>query len=258
MKQWFVMFKKEAVEMIRNYKWVWIPLVFAIVGLTQPISSYYMPDLMENFGELPEGTVIEIPIPPPGSVMNATLGQFSQIGVLVLVLSSMGAISSERNTGTAGLILAKPVSKVSFITAKWAAAVLIAWLALIFGFAAAWYYTELLIGPVEAGPAVAGFFVYGLFLTFVVTVTIFLSSLMKNSLGIAFLSIGVVLALSILSGVLKTLLFWSPGTLTAHAGSLLETGEAGDHFAAAVTMSSLVIVALLLLAPYLFKRQKHV
>ncbi|WP_070120306.1 ABC transporter permease [Bacillus marinisedimentorum] len=258
MKQWLVLFKKETVEMMRNYKWVWIPLVFAVFGLMQPISSYYMPDLMENFGDLPEGTVIEIPIPPPGAVMNSALAQFTQMGVLVLVLSSMGAVSSERTAGTAGLILAKPVSKTSFITAKWTAAVLVAWLALILGFAAAWYYTELLIGPVEAGPAISSFFVYGLFLTFVVTVTIFLSTLMKNSLGIAFLSIGVVLALSILSSVLKSLLFWSPGTLTGHAGSLLETGEAGDHFVLAVTMSIIVIASLLFLAPTLFKRQKRV
>ncbi|CAM5220807.1 ABC-2 type transport system permease protein OS=Ureibacillus acetophenoni OX=614649 GN=SAMN05877842_11045 PE=4 SV=1 [Ureibacillus acetophenoni] len=145
MKKWFVLHRKEWLEMTRNYKVIWIPLVFVLFGLMQPITSYYMPEILKNASNLPEGSIIQIPTPSSGEVLAQTLGQFNQIGVLVLVLAFMGIVSSERKSGMLKAILVKPVSFSSYITAKWMSAVLLSFGAIFLGMIASWYYTVLLI-----------------------------------------------------------------------------------------------------------------
>ncbi|TLS37555.1 ABC transporter permease [Pseudalkalibacillus caeni] len=258
MGQWFILFKKECMESWRNYKWLWMPSVFLILGLMQPITTYYLPDILATAGELPEGSEISIPIPPAPDVIAATFGQFSQIGILVLVLASMGIVAGERASGTASMILARPVSRFSFISAKWAAMLLLTWLSYLVGYAGSWYYTFLLIGEVEATNAIGAFFVYGLWLTFAVTLTVFFSTILKNAGIVAFLSIGSLLVISALSHTLTKLLAWSPGRLSVHASSIVSTGEGADHFFLALSVSIGIIIVLLILAYYLFKQKELV
>src|SRR5437764_8123876 len=125
MNTWFVLFRKEWLEMSRNYKIIWIPLTFILLGLLQPISSYYMPEIMKNASNLPKGAVINIPMPSSGEVLAQTLGQFNQMGVLILVLAFMGIVSAERRSGMIKTILVKPVGYPSYINAKWMSAVLL-------------------------------------------------------------------------------------------------------------------------------------
>src|SRR5690606_38665844 len=105
MKQWLVLFRKELVEGVRNYKWIWIPLVFVLLGIMQPVMTYFLPQLLETAGGLPEGAVIELPTPTGSQVMAETMSNFNTIGLLVLVLAFMGTIASERSSGVAGMVL---------------------------------------------------------------------------------------------------------------------------------------------------------
>ncbi|WP_054636111.1 ABC transporter permease [Thalassobacillus sp. C254] len=151
MNQWIQLWKKECLEMWRNFKWIWVPLVFIILGLTEPLSTYYMPVIMESVGGLPEGAVFEMPMPSPGEVLMMTTSQFNMLGILVIVLASMGLISSERRSGVAGLILVRPVPHASYVTAKWTGMIVLGWLSLFLGYLASWYYTNLLFGSLSFG-----------------------------------------------------------------------------------------------------------
>ena len=181
MKQWGVLFRKEWVEMLRNYKLVYIPLVFILLGILQPVTSYYMPQIIDKAGNLPEGTVIEIPVPTSGEVLVQTLGQYGQMGALIIILSFMGIIAAERSSGVAGLILVKPVSFVSYITSKWVSASIITAVSYLLGMLASYYYTILLIGDIEFLIFLKGTLVYGLWLILLVSFTIFFSSFMRGS-----------------------------------------------------------------------------
>ncbi len=108
--RFIVMVQKELLELVRSYKLLWVPLVYLLLGIMQPVSTYFMPVILEQAGSLPEGTVIEIPKPLGSEVLAQTLQQFGTLGVLVLVLVCMGTVSGERNNGTASLILVKPIS----------------------------------------------------------------------------------------------------------------------------------------------------
>lgn len=256
MTQWLVLYSKEMTEMWRSYKWIWVPIVFVLLGVSQPVVSYYLPDILKSAGNLPEGAVIQIPVPSAPQVLAETLSQYNTLGVLILVLSFMGVISAERQSGAAGLVLIKPVPFASYITAKWAGAFTLTVASFGLGYAASWYYTVMLIGSVEPVLVLKSFLLYGLWLLFVVTITVMLSAAMKGSGGIAFLSLGFVALLSILNGLIGKYMKWSPSTLPGHAGSILSGGEAGDLLPLAIIVTAVAIVAMLGIAVHLFGKKE--
>ncbi len=229
MSQWVTLFQKEILEMWRNFKWIWVPITFILLGVTEPLTSYYLPQILDTLGGLPEGSKIEIPIPSAAEVLAASLGQYSTIGVLVIVLSTMGIIAGERKSGVAAMILVKPVSYLSYITSKWAGSLLLVWLSFFIGYLATWYYTGQLFEWVAIGEFFQSFLLYGLWLTVILTITVFFSSLLFAPGMAGFISLALVLVLSIISGTLSHLLEWSPAQLTSYASTGLMTGELPEH-----------------------------
>lgn len=256
MSQWFVLFKKEWVEMSRNFKLLWMPLVFILLGIMQPVTSYYLPQILEAAGELPEGAVMEIPVPSSPEVLVGTLGQYSQIGVLVLALGFMGIIAGERSSGVVGMILVKPVSFTSYITAKWLSAVLLTGISFFLGMIASWYYTNLLIGDIAFSTLLNGSLVYFVWLAFLVTVTVLFSSFLKSSGIVAFVTIVSALLLSAITSLLSKWMTWSPANLSSHSYSIFMTDSVGDHFALALTVSLALVIGLLLLASQIFSKKE--
>ncbi|RAV17675.1 ABC transporter permease [Paenibacillus contaminans] len=253
MSQWMTLFGKEMMEMKRNAKWLWVPLVFLALGIMQPVTTYYMAQILENMGGLPEGTVIEMPVPAPEQVLVQTLSQFSSVGVLIIVLASMTVVSGERASGVAGMIMLKPVPHVSYITAKWAGLLSLTFVSFAAGYGGAWYYTNLLFGYVDMGRVGLSFLVYGLWLAFIVTLTVLLSSSLKGSGGIAFMAIAAAMGLSIAGGLFAKYMRWSPSKLADHAGLLLTQGKGGAGFALCLIVSFALIAALIVCSVRIFK-----
>lgn len=255
MHQWIVMYKKEMLEMGRNFKWLWVPLVFVLLGIMQPVTTYYLPQILESAGGLPESAVIEIPMPTGGQAMAEVLGQYGSIGLLILVLAGMAIVAGEKQSKTIGLIMVRPVTYASFITAKWAGFVTITWAALFAGCLAGWYYTDLLIGSVDVMNVVLGTLVYGLWLTFIVSLTVLMSTWLKGNSAIAFLTLVLVIGLSALTGLFGTYMQWSPARLPQHAASLLVDGSTGQWFVLSLSVTLISIMMTLLIAVMVLKRQ---
>src|SRR5690625_1772084 len=178
--QWMTLFKKEMLENWRNFKWIWVPLVITLLAIMDPITTYYMPIILDNVGGLPEGAVFEIPEPLPVDVIMMSLSQLSSLGVLIIILMSMGTIAGEIKNGVSELVLVKAVSYVNYITAKWTSLLFITWIALIIAMTTSWYYINLLFGEISLIALLETIFFYGLWLTFVITLTIFFSTLFKS------------------------------------------------------------------------------
>ncbi|MNQ86293.1 putative transmembrane protein YxlG [compost metagenome] len=239
-------------EMSRNSKWIWVPLVFILIGVMQPVTTYYTPQIIKSMGSLPEGAVIQIPIPSPQDVIVSTLSQFGTIGILILVLVSMSIVSGERQSGVAGMIMIKPVPHVSYITAKWAGILTLTIVSFGCGYAVAGYYTIELFGKIEVVNLLQGFAVYSLWLAFIVTVTVVFGTWLKSSGAIAFASIATAIVLSLASGLFKPYMTWSPSMLVNHAAALV-TKASTDHLLLCVLTSLLLIGLLLSVGVRLFK-----
>jgi ABC-2 type transport system permease protein len=161
MNTFLVLWKKEWTEAVRTSKLIWLPAVFVLLGIAQPVTAKFMPDILKSAGSLPEGAIILIPLAKPGEVLGQTLGQFGTIGVLAICLAFMGMVSGERRSGTAAWILVKPVSSFAYAASKWAVSTILSLGSFGLGYAAAWYETTALIGTPEPGKALAAGAVYG-------------------------------------------------------------------------------------------------
>lgn len=251
-----VLYRKEVTEMIRNYKILWIPIVFILLGVMQPVSSYYMPQILDTFGGLPEGTILEMPVPTGEEVLMQVLSNYGMLGVLILVLSGMGIVSAERQSGVAGMVMMKPVPYSSYILSKWAGLITVTLLSLVIGYLASWYYTGLLIEPVAFERVLQSVAIYSIWLVFVSTMTLFFSTLMKGNGSIAFVTIFVIFAISTVTSIVGKYMKWSPATMTEHTGQVLLVGELESSFFLAFLTTIAIIIVVLISSIQIFKQKE--
>ncbi|MGO4888336.1 ABC transporter permease [Anaerobacillus sp. MEB173] len=256
MNQWLTLFNKELLEMWRNFKWIWLPLVFIILGMTDPLSSYYLPVILEIFGGLPEGAVLEIPKPTSNQVLLMAMNQLNTLGMLIIVLAFMGIIASERKSGLAAIILVKPIPISKYITAKWVSLLLIGMISLFLGYFTGWYYTTVLFGPVAFGLFLKSFLIFALWYLFILTMTLFYSAIVKVSGLAAFLTLFTIIVLSVATNLLGDFMNWSPAQLTDSIGSLVMVGQVADSFWLPVMMTILLSAAMVISAVTIFKNKE--
>lgn len=250
-----VLLKKEMLEMARSYKWIWMPMVFIALGIMQPLTSYYLPDIIEEFGGLPEGAVFEIPMPGSEQVFAETLGQFSQIGLFVVVLALMGSLAGERSSGTAVMILAKPVSHASYFLAKWIAGTLITTVSYLAGAAAALYYIYLLFDPIHIQQILLSSLFYMMWLLFTVTLVLFFSTFLKRSAAVAGASLVLLIIIALASSIFIEPMMWTPGHLLELSSLAVQDQTLTGLWKSVI--STVVICALLVSASigYLKRRE---
>ncbi|MBO9129165.1 ABC transporter permease subunit [Bacillus sp. 165] len=255
MKQWGILYRKEILEQWRSAKWMWLPIVFILLSISQPLTMYYMPQILNMAGDLPKGTIIDIPTPSGKEVMASVLGQYATVGIAIIVLSGMSSIAGERQSGVIHLILVKPVSALQYIISKWAAQATLIILSFFISFLSAWYYSNVLFSDVSFMRVFQSFLVYSVWLIFIITVTILFSSFIKSSGGIAAVSIMFVAALSVTTSLAVKYMKWSPAYLQNQAKMLLTEGKGLDFFTENILLSIGFILVLLAISTVLFRKQ---
>ncbi|MDG5473853.1 hypothetical protein P6709_19180 [Jeotgalibacillus sp. ET6] len=240
MNEFYVLLKKELTEMWRSYKFLWMPILFLSLGIMQPLTSYYLEDLLKEFGGLPEAALIDFPIPSSTQVFIDTFSQFSQVGILLITLSLMGMFANERNKGIAQMILTKPVSYTNYFLSKWTAAILLITTSYIIGVLSALYYIRLLFEPLDLKNVLASSGYYFIWLIFVLTVVLFFSSILKKTGAVGAASILLIMILTILPSVFKQLLKWSPGNLPIYAHKAIQ----GDSLAGTIPVLMIAVILI--------------
>ncbi|OIJ19428.1 hypothetical protein BKP45_13360 [Anaerobacillus alkalidiazotrophicus] len=254
MKNFLVLLKKEMKESLSNGKCIWLPIVLMVIGISQPLSIYYMPQILEVAGNLPDGAIINFPTPTGEEVLIGIMSQYGSIGTLLFVLAVMGVISQERQNGSLTLVMARPVSALQYIGSKFIAQLCILLVSITASYVLSWYYTNLLFNHISWTLMVNSLFVYSLWVVLVVAVTILVGTLMRNNGGIAGVSIFLLGTLSVLTSLLPRFMEWSPANLRAEASIILLEG-AWESSTWLVVSSTLLISALCFgLAVFTFKK----
>ncbi len=256
MRQWVVLLQKELLEMWRNFKWIWVPITFILIGVQQPISTYYMPQILDSLGGMPKGMVLKLPTPTAPEVLVQGLSQYTSLGVLIIVLSTMGIIASERKSGVAAMILVKPVSYPSFVTAKWAGGLLLVWVSFFIGYLATWYYTGILFDWVPVGDSLLAYLYYGLWLTVILTLTLFFSASFLAPGIAAFISLAVTIVLSLVTSTLSNRLEWSPARLTTYANEIILKKGISEYALPTTLISILLIILCLIFSIIIFRKKE--
>lgn len=241
------MLTKELRELARSYKLMFIPVVYAILGVSQPVAIKMMPTLLKSASNLPPGTVIDIPVPPPGAVVAGAISQFNQMGILLLVLAAMGAIAGERNSGVAATVLTKPVGRGTYLAAKAVSYSLLAAVSLALGMGGATYYTWVLIAPVDWGAVGQATLLYLPNLILAVATTLFFSAFLPSPVAAGGAGLATLIILNTVPRYLGPFLAGvHPGALTAQATAAL--AAAGPVAAARPLAGVILLTAALLVA----------
>lgn len=241
MKHWWVLYRKECRELLRGYKLLWVPVVFLLLGGSQPVAMYFMPEIMKASGSMPEGAVIEIPPPQAYEVLAQTLQQYGLLGLLVLALAGMGSISGERVAGTAILTLVKPVPRAAYVTSKWAALLTLAAIAIGAGYGAAWYYTFALFGSISWDDGLSAVLLFTVWACFVLTLTLVFSSFLTSGAASAFVSLAAAMVIVLLTSAFPDALAWNPGAIPGMASRVL-TGEALPASSSAAILAAFALM----------------
>ncbi|MBY8911888.1 ABC transporter permease [Bacillus sp. YC2] len=236
--------QKEWLESWKNGKLIWLPVAMMIIGIMEPLSVYYMPDIIAHAGNLPAGSVIDIPKPAGNEVMISTLSQFSLIGTALFIFSVMGSVVQERNQGILSLIMSRPVSAFSYIAGKWIVQSFICIGAFAGGSGLAYYYIRVLFEQTVPGRFLPALGVYALWVLFVVTCGLAASTFFRSQGAAAAAGIGLAAAISLAASLFPDEARWLPSELKTQADYMLMHGKWGDFFNWSLSASVLCVMLL--------------
>lgn len=248
-----IVLRKELLEQWRTSKFLIVGAVLFVFGLTSPLLAKFTPEMLAAVPNLPAGLSGLIPTPTVADAMSQYVKNMSQFGILLALLMSMGSVAQEKERGTAALILTRPVSRATFLLAKFAGLALTFALSLFLAALGCWYYTYLLFQALPWGAFLAqNALMLVVFLVYV-ALTLLCSTLVRSQAGAGGLAFGGLILLAGL-GAFPRLAQYLPGQLFNWGVSLSLGAEQTAWPALWVSLG--LIVLCLGAAVLVFKRQE--
>jgi ABC-2 type transport system permease protein len=245
--------RKELLEQWRTRRVLVVAVVFVALGIGSPFLARYTPQLVEALG----GTPFEIEFPDPTITDAVTqfLRNLGQAGILTAVLLAMGSVATEKERGTAALLLSKPASRAAYLAAKLVAIAITLVVGLLLAAIAGYAYTTMLFHA----PPVAGWLGMTalLFLAlYAYAVLTFLGSVLTRSVvAAAAVGVGGIIVLAIAAAI-PSLARYLPAGLSGEPAAALALGtDAGPLFGPVVANVGLV-AALMVLSWLAFRHQE--
>lgn len=257
MLRWSVLLRKEWLEARRSYKLLWIPVVFILLGMIQPLTSYFLPQILQMAGGLPEGMNVTLPEYTAEEVLSSTLtNQFDQLGLIIMVIGMMGIIVSDKNNGMLTFILTRNTTLAEYLMSKWISQAVIVAGAVGAGFVMASLYTSYLYSLVPLTRIVAGLGIYYVWFLFMLTVTLTLGALLSRSSAVAVISIFVLILMRAVAAIKTEFQIFNPAYMTNHAVNIITTGKVSPHFLTTTAVTLFLIIALLFCSTYYLSRKE--
>lgn len=247
--------KKEFKEIARTYKiWV-VPIIFLFFGFLSPIAVKLLPELLKATLEAQH---IAFKMPPPTAV-DSYLQYFknlAQMGMLAIILLSMGLVSEEKTKGTLVLVLTKPVSRTGFVLSKFIAQTILVISSIIAGAVATYYYTLILFEAGNLSEFALAMLLYLIYSLLIITITLFLSTLLSNQVAAGGLALISVFVLSLLPSLHRIFDRYSPYALTITADKIVSKHLGFADSLWPMGVSLLLVALLLVLSCFFFNRQE--
>lgn len=245
--------KKELLEQVRTYR-LWILLAVAVLfGMMSPLLAKLMPELIASMNM--EGMVVQIPEPTVYDAYAQFFKNFTQMGILAILLIFGGTLSGELSRGTLINILAKGLPRRTVVLSKYVAAVILWTIAYTLAFATDYGYTLYLFPGAEVKNLFFSLFCLWLFVCFVISLILLSSTIAPGNFGGLILSgagLVVMLMISILPGAEK----YNPITLASVNILLLNGGKEVSQLIPVVSVTFLLTFSCLLASVLVFEKKK--
>ena len=246
-------FRKEMLEQWRTSRFLIVVAVFAAFGLGSPLLAKFTPEMLKALPGVPSELLAAFPAPTVTDAITQYVKNMSQFGILLALLMTMGVVVQEKERGTAAFFLTRPVSRETFVLAKFAALTVTFIASLSIAAIGCWYYTDVLFEPLAWGPFLV---LNGLMLIiFLVYMALsLLGSTLARSNGVAVGLAFIALIVIGLGGSLPTIGDYFPGRLFSW-GMTQMLGRIDSAWPAFWISLGLIAVALVT-ACLVFRRQE--
>ncbi len=243
--------RKEIEEILRTWR-IWVlPGIFLLFALTGPPLARFTPEIV---GSLVGNQLSGIQLPPPTYLDSYSqwIKNVSQIGLIALVIVYGGLVSGETRSGTAVLVLTKPLSRVSFIVSKAAVHSGFVVILAVVGAAITWLLTYLIFGSAPGGALWRSSGEFAVLAVLFLGLMTLLSVVISSTAGAAGAGLGAYVALSVAS-IWKPLSDHTPAGLITQPASLAAGKDAPAFWP---VLTALVLTAILIvLAGAAFRRK---
>lgn len=253
MTNFSILFQKEWRENVRNFKILWIPLVFILFGISEPLTYYYLPQILNAVGNVPSDMVFQLPDYTPDQIIMSTIGQYQFIGMLIVAFGFAGIIARERKNGTATMLYVRPISYTSYVLSKLSVMGILIIGSACIGLLANVYYTYILYGTVDTVAFIGFLATYSVWLVFAIGVVICASAAFSTGIA-SVVSVFLLVVVQLVDGLLGAYWTVSPWKLPMYAGQILSGKTDTTPFFWSLIVTLVVVVLLLAGAVYIAKR----
>ncbi|HBG21681.1 MAG TPA: hypothetical protein DDW83_00270 [Peptococcaceae bacterium] len=248
--------KKEFREIGKTYKIYVIPIIFLVLGLMSPIIAKIAPDLVKSLAGSGSGVVIQLPPPTAVDAYLQLFKNLNQIGILVVLITSIGLVVEEKTRGTAVLLLTKPVPRWSFMISKYLASALLVIGSTLLSYLACLYYCNILFDETLFNPSFQGLVLLLVYYLLVLAITLFASTISSTSVVSGGIAIGGVLLLSLLPSLNEWMARYTPGVLSSMENKLVAGSIAFSDTLPALAVTASLVIILVVTAVVVFQRQE--
>lgn len=256
MHSFLILLKKEWKEQFKDYRMLWLPIIFIGVGVMHPITLKLLPELI---GGNSQGIIIDpnAPIPSGNEVYAGIFSQLNQFGLLIVAITLMGCIVKEEQSGILDILFSKPVNTGSYLISKYFLNVIVCIVSMLIGSLAGMYYTNMYYSSVDFNVYGQAMFLYGVWFLFIVTLSVTASAIAKTQIQAAAISIIIPIIMLILgnsSHVLSEVCL--PSSLSKNAMSIMMGNKIPSTWILNVA-ATLALVACMYAVSYVRMRYKR-
>lgn len=243
--------RMEAARLFRTPRWAGLAASYLVFGVLMPVVTRYQEALFRNLGG---DITIEAPPPTPATAIAAFVGNASQIGLIVTIFIAAGSLAFDAKPEWAAFLRTRaPVGRL--LVPKVAVNAGAAAVAFALGGVAAWIGTTILIGGLPVAGMVAGIAYWCLYLAFAVSVVALAAGLARSMIGVAGITLVVLLVLPLGAQIVGAVEPWVPSALVGAITEIADGAAVTDYLRAA-SAAVLGTAACLVAARLLLERRE--
>lgn len=246
------LWRLEWLRLFRTPRALSLGAVYLAIGLIEPVATKYASTLLAHAGR---GAVIRLPKPTPVDALSSYVGEASLVGLIVLVAVAASALGFDSSPGLSAFFRTRVRSMWQLVAPRFAAYAAAGALAYLLGTLAAWYETRLLIGTLSAAGLFAGLLCAVVYLAFAVALTALATSLARNTVASAGITLAILLALPLLADV-HVISDWVPSALVGAPADLVAGSHQLSHYLPALAVAVVAAAGALALAVRLLQARE--
>ena len=228
-------------------------IVFFILGALSPLAAYYTPELLKNATGTSGVQIIGL-TPTLKDAIVQYIKNVGGNGFLIAIVLAMGSIAREKERGTAAFLLAKPVSRLAFLAAKFTGLLVTLALGMVVATLVAYAYTVYFFGATSASAFAWMALLIWLSIVAFMALTFLASALTRSTVTAASLGFAAWLVLALL-GISPRLAPNTPNGLFEPAQALA-LGLTAPHLTQSVVATIALILVALAATVAVFSRQE--